>query len=193
MRLAAMILTLLLACGASAARVPSSFGSLPAIPMTALDSTALSPALLTGKVVLVVNVASRCGYTPQYAALQALYTSRKDQGLVLLGVPCNQFGGQEPGTAEEIQSFCKLNYGVDFPLLGKQDVNGPDRSELYRFLVGSPVSDGADVGWNFEKFVVGRDGTVRARFRSKVLPDAPELLAVIDAALAEAPPASSPR
>ena len=156
--------------------------SLP--PLTALSGSALPEADLAGKVVLFVNVASKCGYTPQYDGLQKLWLDLKDRGLVVVGVPCNQFGGQEPGTSTEIESFCKLNYGVDFPLLEKQAVNGGDRSALYDYLIGSPAGGGTNVKWNFEKFLVGRDGAVVARFPSSVAPDSPELRGAIEAALA---------
>ncbi len=147
------------------------------------DGSPQPPETLDGQVVLVVNVASKCGFTPQYAGLQQLYEAHEDRGLVLVGVPCNQFGKQEPGSSEEIASFCSLNYGVDFPLLEKQDVNGPARSELYSFLIDSEVGAGAKVKWNFEKFLVGRDGQVLARFGSSTAPDDPALLEAIEAAL----------
>ena len=131
---------------------------------------------LRGQVVLVVNVASRCGLTPQYAALQALQDTYADRGLVVLGVPCNQFGGQEPGTAAEIEDFCQVNYGVTFPLTEKVEVNGPARHPLYRELVG----DGEDIGWNFEKFVVAPDGEVAERFGPRTTPDDGQLIAVIE-------------
>lgn len=151
--------------------------------LTRLDGTPLDRAAIDGQVVLYVNVASECGLTPQYEGLQALYESRQERGLVIVGVPCNQFGGQEPGGAEEIASFCKLNYGVDFPLLEKQEVNGEGRSPLYRYLVGSEAGGGKDIKWNFEKFVVGRDGAVLQRFAPTVAPDDEGLLAALDAAL----------
>ena len=153
--------------------------------LTALDGSLLPANHLDGKVVLFVNVASKCGFTGQYEGLQALYEAKKDSGLVIVGVPCNQFGGQEPGSPTEIASFCKMNYGVDFPLLEKQDVNGPKRSALYSFLVGSEAGGDKNVRWNFEKFLVGRDGQVRHRWGSGTTPDDAELLAQIDAALAE--------
>ena len=130
-----------------------------------------------------MNVASKCGYTPQYEGLQALYTQYKDKGLTIVGVPCNQFGAQEPGSAEEIASFCKLNYGVDFPLLEKQDVNGAARSALYTQLISSPAGGGADVKWNFEKFLVAPSGEVVGRFPSKVAPNDPALAAAIEKVL----------
>jgi glutathione peroxidase len=131
---------------------------------------------LRGSVVLVVNVASKCGLTPQYAALQQLWTTYRDRGLVVLGVPCNQFGGQEPGTADEIGEFCSVTYGVTFPLTEKVEVNGPGRHPLYRELVGG----GDDIQWNFEKFLVGPDGSVERRFGPGVAPDDPELIAALE-------------
>jgi glutathione peroxidase len=137
------------------------------------------------KALLIVNVASRCGLTPQYAGLQKLADEYADRGLQVLGVPCNQFGGQEPGTADEIAEFCDVNYGVGFPLTEKVDVNGPDRHPLYQQLTGAPDATGeaGDVQWNFEKFVVGTDGKVAARLRPGVSPDAPELIAAVEGAL----------
>ena len=129
-----------------------------------------------GNVVLVVNVASRCGLTPQYAGLQSLADQYADRGLSVLGVPCNQFAGQEPGSAAEIEDFCQVNYGVTFPLTEKVAVNGPDRHPLYRELVG----DGPDIQWNFEKFVVGPDGAVAARFGPQTDPQDGDLVAVIE-------------
>ena len=176
------LLALLLACHSPPREIPVS-NPTPVITtagLTRIDGSVMPDEVLAGKAVLYVNVASKCGYTPQYEGLQALWTEYRDRGLVVVGVPCNQFLGQEPGDATEIQSFCKMNYGVDFPLLEKQDVNGKDRSALYRQL----VSDGPDVKWNFEKFVVGRDGQVKARFASAVEPGDPALRAAIEAALA---------
>ena len=129
-----------------------------------------------GSVVLVVNVASRCGLTPQYAALQTLYETYRERGLVVLGVPCNQFGEQEPGSAPEIDDFCRVNYGVTFPVTEKVDVNGPGRHPLYRELIG----DGDDIQWNFEKFVVAPDGAVTARFAPGTTPDDAELIATVE-------------
>ncbi|GIE84852.1 glutathione peroxidase [Actinoplanes regularis] len=129
-----------------------------------------------GSVLLVVNVASRCGLTPQYDKLQPLYDTYRDRGLVVLGAPCDQFAGQEPGTSAEIDEFCRVNYGVTFPMTEKIEVNGPGRHPLFRELIG----DGPDIQWNFEKFVVAPDGTVAARFGPRVEPDDPELVATID-------------
>ena len=154
------------------------------LALTQLDGTPANAEELKGKVVLVVNVASRCGYTSQYEGLQALYEEKKAAGFTIVGVPCNQFGGQEPGTAKEIENFCRLNYGVNFPLLQKQDVNGTKRSLLYKTLVHSGPGNGKDVTWNFEKFLIGRTGSVEARFRSGVAPNSKELVAAIDKAIA---------
>jgi glutathione peroxidase len=132
--------------------------------------------------VLVVNVASRCGHTPQYAGLQDLHERYAERGLVVLGVPCNQFGGQEPGTAGDIEEFCQVSYGVTFPLTEKSDVNGPDRHALYKELVSVTDREGysGDVRWNFEKFLIGPDGTPVARFGHRVRPDDPDLVASIE-------------
>ncbi|MDT4988412.1 MAG: glutathione peroxidase [Micromonosporaceae bacterium] len=138
-----------------------------------------------GKALLIVNVASRCGLTPQYAGLQRLADTYAERGLVVLGVPCNQFGGQEPGTAVEIADFCEVNYGVTFPLTEKVDVNGPGRHPLYQQLtaVADATGQAGDVQWNFEKFVVTADGTVAGRLRPGVTPDAPELIAAVESVL----------
>ncbi|EHM23230.1 glutathione peroxidase [Mycobacteroides abscessus subsp. bolletii BD] len=155
---------------------------LASIPLTALDGSALSLADFGDNAVLVVNVASKCGLTPQYTALERLATDYADRGLTVLGVPCNQFMGQEPGTAEEIQEFCSTTYGVSFPLLEKADVNGDNRHPLYTELVKTADAEGAagDVQWNFEKFLIARDGSVVNRFRPTTVPDAPEVIAAIE-------------
>jgi glutathione peroxidase len=147
-----------------------------------IDALAGGPADLDryrGRAVLVVNVASRCGMTPQYAGLQRLHETYADRGFTVLGVPCNQFAGQEPGSAAEIAEFCDVNYGVTFPITAKADVNGPGRHPLYRELVG----DGPDIQWNFEKFVVSADGKQVTRFSPKTKPDDPALIAAVEAAL----------
>ncbi len=137
-----------------------------------------------GNVVLVVNVASKCGLTPQYAALENLYQQYKGQGFSVLGVPCNQFAGQEPGTEQEIQAFCSLNYGVSFPLSSKLDVNGPDRHQLYRLLAGEGAEFEGEITWNFEKFLVGKDGRVLARFSPRTAPDDATVIQSIEKSLA---------
>ena len=150
--------------------------------LTALDGAALPNTLLAGKVVLVTNVASRCGLTPQYEVLERVHRRYAERGLSVLGVPCNQFGRQEPGTAEEIATFCSTTYGVTFPMLSKQDVNGADRSPLYQWLIGSEAGGGADIQWNFAKFLVSRDGEVLARFGPPTAPDAPVVTTAIESA-----------
>jgi len=159
------------------------FGSASASEMpatlTMLNGEQTESSQWKGKVQLYVNVASRCGFTSQYDGLQALWTKYKDQGLVIVGVPCNQFGSQEPGKSDEIQSFCRINYGVDFPLLEKQNVNGGKRSALYSYLLNGRTP----VLWNFEKILVGRDGKVIDRFRSATAPGDDKLVKAIETAL----------
>jgi glutathione peroxidase len=156
--------------------------SLTDIPLTTLDGRPTSLAEIADGPVLVVNVASKCGLTPQYTALEKLAKDYGDRGLTVLGVPCNHFMGQEPGTAEEIQSFCSTTYGVTFPLLAKTDVNGADRHPLYAELTKAADADGqaGDVQWNFEKFLLAPGGEVVHRFRPRTEPDAPEVLGAID-------------
>ncbi len=153
------------------------------LTFTRLDGSPMPAEELDGKVVLFVNVASRCGLTPQYEQLVEIFHRFRDKGFLVVGAPCNQFLGQEPGTAGEIANFCSATYGVDFPLLAKQDVNGADRSRLYQWLIGSEAGGGSDISWNFEKFLVGRDGKVLKRFSPRVKPDAAEIIAAIEAAL----------
>ena len=138
-----------------------------------------------GKVALVVNVASACGLTPQYEGLEKLYRSLGERGFVVLGFPCNQFGAQEPGTAEQIREFCSTRYDVSFPMYGKLEVNGANRSPLYAWLTSEATApDGpGDVKWNFAKFLIGRDGKVIARFAPTVAPTSAELVDAIDRAL----------
>ena len=138
-----------------------------------------------GRPVLVVNVASRCGLTPQYTDLEALHKEYSGRGFSVLGVPCNQFAGQEPGTSEEIAEFCSTTYGVTFPMTEKIEVNGEGRHPLYGLLTAAADAEGhtGDIRWNFEKFLVGPDGTVVARFSPPTIPDAPEVVAAIESAL----------
>ncbi|MFI5661305.1 glutathione peroxidase [Streptomyces sp. NPDC051684] len=135
-----------------------------------------------GNAVLIVNVASKCGLTPQYSALEELQKQYADRGFTVLGVPCNQFMGQEPGTADEISEFCSATYGVTFPMTEKVDVNGEARHALYANLVDTADAEGhtGDIRWNFEKFLVGRSGDVVARFSPQTTPDAPEVVAAIE-------------
>jgi glutathione peroxidase len=153
------------------------------IPLAALDGGPL-PAL-DGKAVLIVNVASKCGLTPQYAGLERLQERFADKGFTVLGVPCNQFAGQEPGTAEEIATFCSATYGVTFPLTEKIDVNGSQRHPLYVALTAAADAggDAGDVQWNFEKFLLTPEGTIAARFRPPTEPESDEVVAAIEAVL----------
>lgn len=152
------------------------------IPVQTLTGEDASLADYQGKALLVVNVASKCGSTPQYSGLERLQQQYAERGFTVLGVPCNQFGGQEPGTAEEIATFCSTTYGVSFPLLAKADVNGPERSPLFAELTQAADASGeaGDVRWNFEKFVVSPAGEVVARFRTKTDPESPEVTAAIE-------------
>jgi glutathione peroxidase len=155
------------------------------LQLVALDGSTLDLAEFSGRAALVVNVASRCGLTPQYEALQRLHERFEPRGFTVLGVPCNQFGEQEPGGPEEIAAFCSGEYAVTFPLAAKVDVNGPNRHPLYHELTSTPDADGrsGDVQWNFEKFLVSPAGRVVRRFRPVTEPEAPEVLAAIEAAL----------
>ena len=152
--------------------------------MKKIDGAQVDLASYRGKVVLIVNVASRCGYTGQYAGLQKLYDTYKDRGLVVLGFPANEFGGQEPGTDAEIATFCSSKYGVTFPMFSKIVVKGPNKAPLYKTLTESAEPKG-EVGWNFEKFLIGRDGTVAGRYKSGVAPDDAAFTKAIEAALAK--------
>jgi len=133
-----------------------------------------------GKVLLIVNVASECGFTPQYESLQKIYEKYKDKGFEILAFPCNDFGGQEPGTNEEIKSFCSINYNVTFQLFDKIKVLGADKSPLYSRLINNDITSKGDIGWNFEKFIISRDGEIVARFKSKSKPDSDEVIQVIE-------------
>jgi glutathione peroxidase len=141
-----------------------------------LDGTLDILGPLRGGVTLAVNVASKCGYTPQYAGLEELYQELKDKNFAVVGFPCNQFGAQEPGTAAEIQSFCSLTFGVSFPLSEKIDVNGPHRNALYAWLTAKENGFPGDIGWNFEKFLIARDGRVVSRYPSGMKPTDPTFL-----------------
>ncbi|MGV0789703.1 glutathione peroxidase [Mycolicibacterium sp. XJ2] len=152
------------------------------IAVTTLDGRDTTLGELADGAALVVNVASKCGLTPQYTALEQLAKDYGERGLTVIGVPCNQFMGQEPGTAEEIQQFCSTTYGVTFPLLAKTDVNGADRHPLYAELTKTPDDSGeaGDIQWNFEKFLLAPGGMVVKRFRPRTEPDAPEVIAAIE-------------
>jgi glutathione peroxidase len=152
------------------------------VDLPRLDGKPAKLSEYTGQVVLAVNVASKCGNTPQYAGLEHLYEKYSAQGFTVLGFPCNQFFGQEPGSAETIAEFCRLNYGVTFPLFTKLDVKGDNQHQLYTILTETPDDEGkaGDVKWNFEKFLVGRDGRVVRRFRPKVQPEDPQVVEAIE-------------
>jgi glutathione peroxidase len=152
--------------------------------LPSIDGKPMPLADFKGKVILVVNVASRCGFTPQYTALESIYEKYKDQGFVILGFPANNFGGQEPGTNAEIKTFCSAKYNVTFPLYGKVSVKGDDQTPLYKYLTTSanPSLTG-DIKWNFTKFLVDRNGNVVQRFEPQTTPDSPEVVAAIEKAL----------
>ena len=173
--------SLLFTCAALCAAPPegTSAMSIHNFKLNTLGGQPKELSTYRGKVLLVVNVASECGFTPQYSGLQKLYDAFKEKGLVVLGFPCNQFGAQEPGSAAQIQAFCSKNYGVSFPLFEKVDVKGPGQAPVYGFLTavhGEPK-------WNFHKYLVGKDGKVIQAYPSKIAPDSPELKAAIEAAL----------
>ena len=163
--------------------VGAAAGGLYDIPLKDIDGKDTSLKAYKGKVLLVVNVASKCGYTPQYEGLEATYKKFSSQGFSVLGFPCNDFGAQEPGSAEEIKAFCSSKYAVTFPLFTKLHVKGPEQHPLYAALSGKTSPFPGDVKWNFGKFLIGKDGTILKRFDSGVKPDAPELLSAIEADL----------
>jgi glutathione peroxidase len=186
------MLTALVAVAASFAddskpKVSKEMSSPLSYTMKSLDGKDVDLSKYKGKVVLVVNVASECGLTGQYKPLQRLHEKYKDQGFVVLGFPCNQFGGQEPGTAEEIKTFCTQNYGVTFDMFAKIDVNGDDAAPLYKTLTATqtkPEGPGK-IKWNFEKFLIGRDGKVAARFSPRTEPSEDPVISAIEAELAK--------
>lgn len=166
--------------------VSTSFAAAPGIqdiPLKDIDGKDTSLKAYAGRVVLLVNVASKCGFTKQYAGLESLYGKYRDRGLVVLGFPCNDFGGQEPGTESEIKAFCTATFQVTFPLLAKGHVKGPDQHPLYAALTGPGAAFPGDVKWNFGKFLIGRDGQVAARFDSRTGPESEELVKAVEAAL----------
>ena len=161
--------------------------------LPSIDGKQVALAAYKGKVALIVNVASQCGFTPQYAGLEALYEKYKDQGFVVLGFPANNFGNQEPGTNDEIKQFCTRTYKVTFPMFAKVSVAGDDKTPLYQFLTGKEANPktGGEIRWNFTKFLVGRDGRIIARFEPDVAPEDPELVTAVETALKPQPPESS--
>ncbi|MEX0724563.1 MAG: glutathione peroxidase [Gracilimonas sp.] len=154
--------------------------------LTDIDGNQVSLEQYKGKVIMIVNVASKCGFTPQYEGLQNIYETYKDDGFVILGFPANNFKGQEPGSDEEIKQFCQLEYGVEFPMFSKVSVSGEDQSELFTYLTSQPTPDfDGEIKWNFEKFLVGKDGSLKRRFRSGVKPESEEIAEAISKELAE--------
>jgi glutathione peroxidase len=153
--------------------------------LKSIDGKPVSLSEYHGKVLLLVNVASKCGFTPQYAGLESLYEKYKDRGLVIVGIPANNFGGQEPGTNEEIKKFCSNKYNVSFPMMSKVSVLGEDKTPLYAFLTDKSVNPqiGGDIKWNFTKFLFDRNGKPVARFEPNVTPDSPQVISAVESAL----------
>jgi glutathione peroxidase len=178
-RLTALTFALLAMTSLNAADAP-----LYSIPLKDIDGKDTSLKAYSGKALLIVNVASKCGFTPQYEGLEALSRKYKDAGLVVLGFPCNDFGSQEPGTNAEIKQFCSSKFDVNFPMFDKLHVKGPEQHPLYTALSGKGAPFPGDVKWNFGKFLIGRDGKILARYDSDVKPDSKELSDAIDKALA---------
>ena len=168
-----------------AAALPAIAGDISSIPFKTIDGKETSLAAYKGKVVLVVNTASKCGLTPQYEGLEGLQKKYADKGFTVIGFPCNDFNGQEPGTAEEIVTFCKTKYDVSFPLMEKIHVKGEEQHPLYTALTGKDGVFPGDVKWNFGKFLISKDGKAIARFEPRQAPDSPELTAAIEKATAE--------
>ena len=175
------LLSFFLAAGATTFAVRAA--DLSNIPFNKIDGTPTSLAEYQGKVVMIVNTASKCGLTKQYAPLEAVFQKYKDQGFVILGFPCNDFGNQEPGTAEDIQTFCSTKFDVTFPLMEKVHVKGKDQHPLYTALTGPDGAFPGDVKWNFGKFLIGKDGKPLQRFEPRTQPDAPEVTSAIEAGL----------
>jgi len=180
---AALFVTGLLALGVTNAPGSGVYG----FEAERIDGTQESLSTYRGRVLLVVNVASRCGFTPQYEGLQALFDRYRERGLVVLGFPSNDFRGQEPGSDAEIAEFCKMNYGVEFPMFSKIQVLGDDRHPLYAYLTGRPEPIGGDVEWNFQKYLIDRDGQAVAKFSPKTKPDDAALMARLETLLDAAP------
>lgn len=179
--LSALALLSGLVAGVGAADKETKVSSPLEFKLPGIDGKEVDLAQFKGKVVLLVNVASQCGYTPQYEGLQKLYDTYRKDGLVVVGVPANEFGRQEPGSNEEIAAFCKKNYNVTFPMLGKVVVKGSGTTPLYKFLTSKETNPkfGGDIGWNFEKFLIGREGQVVGRFKSGVAPESEQLTKAI--------------
>jgi len=174
------------AAGADAAAADAAPVDWGALALPRIEGGTFDPGFFDGKAVLLVNTASFCGFTPQYEGLQALWQARRDDGLVVLGMPSNDFGNQEPGSEAEIQAFCETTFGIDFPMTAKQTVVGPDAHPLYRWAAEATGPAGVP-RWNFHKILIGRDGRLAGWFGTTVAPDSPRLTAAIDAALAAGP------
>ena len=179
-------LALMFALCAASVALPAQQKSIYNFNLKSIDNEPISLESYKGKVVLLVNVASQCGYTPQYKGLEAVYEKYKDKGLVIVGIPANNFAQQEPGTNEEIKTFCSRKYSVTFPMMSKVSVKGDDKTPLYDFLTGKSTDPkfGGEIQWNFTKFLVGRNGSLVARFEPATTPDSPEVTAAIESALA---------
>src|SRR5580698_6965385 len=179
-------LALALMLSAAAVALPAQQKSIYDFTISSIDGQQVSLDSYKGKVVLLVNVASRCGFTPQYTALESTYEKYKSRGLVIVGIPANNFAGQEPGTNEEIKTFCTKKYNVSFPMMSKLSVKGDDKTPLYQFLTSKSEDPkfGGDIQWNFTKFLFDRNGNPVARFEPAVKPDSPEVAAAIESALA---------
>lgn len=183
MRRLSLILMLCFAATAFAAGANSVYH----FTMRSIDGQSVNLKSYKGKVVMIVNVASRCGYTPQYAGLESLYEKYKDKGFVIVGVPANNFAQQEPGTDAEIKKFCSTKYNVSFPMMSKVSVKGDDKTPLYQYLTSTTEDPqfGGDIKWNFTKFLVSRNGQLVARFEPATTPDSPEVRAAIESALGQ--------
>jgi glutathione peroxidase len=181
MRKLALVLTLCVAAVCMATPVNSVYS----FTLKSIDGPPVSLRSYKGKVLLLVNVASKCGYTPQYAGLESLYEKYKDRGLVIVGIPANNFAAQEPGTNAEIKTFCRNKYNVSFPMMAKVSVVGEDKTPLYVFLTDKSVNPqiGGDIKWNFTKFLFDRNGKPVERFEPAVTPDSPQVTAAVEAAL----------
>lgn len=162
------------------AGLTASAGSLYEIPLKDINGKDVSLKDFKGKTILIVNVASKCGYTSQYKGLQELYTKYKDQGLVIVGFPCNDFGAQEPGSNKDILEFCQSRFDVTFPMMGKISVKGNDKHPLYKALTEKPSPFPGEISWNFNKFLIGKDGEILSRYKSGVAPDSKKLIGDIE-------------
>jgi glutathione peroxidase len=180
------LLALAFSMAATAFAAPPDAKSVYDFTLKSIDGQPTPLSEYHGKVLLLVNVASRCGFTPQYTALEAVYEKYKSKGLVIVGVPANNFGGQEPGSNEEIKTFCTKKYSVSFPMMSKLSVKGEDKTPLYQFLTSKSADPkfGGEIQWNFTKFLFDRNGNPLARFEPNVTPDSPEVTAAIESALA---------